>query len=125
MWTTDGRTPDHEYPISSPIAKNHLKMNIFTAVKYCYILHGRVCVMNVCQISKGSLEYRGFVKMSHCILTLMWDHYIYKISRILTQKTFKSIINAWDSLIEQKEKVICHIIRRKQTHSDTKPMCSF
>ena len=23
----------------------HLKMNIFTAVKYCCILHGRVCVM--------------------------------------------------------------------------------
>ena len=27
------------------IDKNHLKMNIFTAVKYCCILHGRVCVM--------------------------------------------------------------------------------
>ena len=25
----------------------HLKMNIFTAVKYCCILHGRVCVMSV------------------------------------------------------------------------------
>ena len=25
--------------------KNHLKMNIFTAVKYCCILHGRVFVM--------------------------------------------------------------------------------
>ena len=24
----------------------HLKINIFTAVKYCCILHGRVCVMN-------------------------------------------------------------------------------
>ena len=23
----------------------HLKINIFTAVKYCCILHGRVCVM--------------------------------------------------------------------------------
>ena len=23
----------------------HLKMNIFTALKYCCILHGRVCVM--------------------------------------------------------------------------------
>ena len=27
--------------------KNHLKMNIFTAVKYCCILHGRVCVMEL------------------------------------------------------------------------------
>ena len=27
------------------IKKNHLKINIFTAVKYCCILHGRVCVM--------------------------------------------------------------------------------
>ena len=25
--------------------KIHLKMNIFTAVKYCCILHGRVCEM--------------------------------------------------------------------------------
>ena len=25
----------------------HLKMNIFTAVKYCCILHGRVCVMSL------------------------------------------------------------------------------
>ena len=25
--------------------KNYLKINIFTAVKYCCILHGRVCVM--------------------------------------------------------------------------------
>ena len=25
----------------------HLKINIFTAVKYCCILHGRVCVMIV------------------------------------------------------------------------------
>ena len=25
--------------------KNNLKMNIFTAVKYCCILHGHVCVM--------------------------------------------------------------------------------
>ena len=25
----------------------HLKINIFTAVKYCYILHGRVCVMGM------------------------------------------------------------------------------
>ena len=24
----------------------HLKINIFTAVKYCCILHGRVCVMS-------------------------------------------------------------------------------
>ena len=27
------------------IKKFHLKMNSFTAVKYCCILHGRVCVM--------------------------------------------------------------------------------
>ena len=27
------------------IKQNHLKMNIFIAVKYCCILHGRVCVM--------------------------------------------------------------------------------
>ena len=27
------------------IKKFHLKMNLFTAVKYCCILHGRVCVM--------------------------------------------------------------------------------
>ena len=27
------------------IKKFHMKMNIFTAVKYCCILHGRVCVM--------------------------------------------------------------------------------
>ena len=25
----------------------HLKMSIFTAVKYCCILHGRVCVMSM------------------------------------------------------------------------------
>ena len=25
----------------------HLKINIFTAVKYCCILHGRVCLMKV------------------------------------------------------------------------------
>ena len=25
----------------------HLKINIFTAVKYCCILHGRVCVINL------------------------------------------------------------------------------
>ena len=29
------------------INKFHLKMNIFTAVKYCCILHGRVCVMSI------------------------------------------------------------------------------
>ena len=27
------------------IKKFHVNMNIFTAVKYCCILHGRVCVM--------------------------------------------------------------------------------
>ena len=27
------------------IKKIHLKMNIFTAVKYCCILHGRVCII--------------------------------------------------------------------------------
>ena len=35
--------------VLSKIRKNfktfHLKMNIFTAMKYCCILHGRVCVM--------------------------------------------------------------------------------
>ena len=28
------------------IIKTHLKIIIFTAVKYCCILHGRVCVMS-------------------------------------------------------------------------------
>ena len=42
------------YPQSMFFSKNmknieqfHLKMNIFTAVKYCCILHGRVCVMHI------------------------------------------------------------------------------
>ena len=29
------------------IKTNHLKIIIFTAVKYCCILHGHVCVMHV------------------------------------------------------------------------------
>ena len=29
----------------------HLKINIFTAVKYCLILHGHVCVMYDSQVS--------------------------------------------------------------------------
>ena len=31
--------------LSKTKKKYHLKINIFTAVKYCFILHGRVCVM--------------------------------------------------------------------------------
>ena len=32
--------------IMKKLKKFHLKMNIFTAGKYCYILHGCVCVMH-------------------------------------------------------------------------------
>ena len=34
----------------------HLKINIFAAVKYCCVLHGRVCVM----------KHTSFVMFCHC-----------------------------------------------------------
>ena len=34
-----------EQKLKKNITFFHLKINIFTAVKYCCILHGRVCVM--------------------------------------------------------------------------------
>ena len=37
-----------------------MKINIFTAVKYCCILHGRVCVMCVCS---SHWSVTGFLRM--------------------------------------------------------------
>ena len=36
----------------------HLKITIFTAVKYCYILYGHVCVMSYCHAKR----WRGFTE---------------------------------------------------------------
>ena len=48
--------------------KIHLKMNIFTAVKYCCILHGRVFVMQrnihlnlIITLSLGSIEIESVI----------------------------------------------------------------
>ena len=40
------------------IKKIHLKMNIFTAVKYCCILHGRVFVMKVSYGQVSSVQVK-------------------------------------------------------------------
>ena len=45
---------------------NHLKINIFTAVKYCCILHGRVCVMET------QLEETGFNFTLTCLCNILW-----------------------------------------------------
>ena len=49
MGTEAVLTSTHNQCFEKKIRKNiknyHLKMNIFTAVKYYCILHGRVCVM--------------------------------------------------------------------------------
>ena len=44
----------------------HLKINIFTAVKYCCIFHGRVCVM--------SMHFSGFTRLCslHWIILLIY-----------------------------------------------------
>ena len=47
-----------------------MKMNIFTAVKYCCILHGRVCVMFLFQVHKMGQSHYGFLKRQAEIIIL-------------------------------------------------------
>ena len=47
----------------------NLKINIFTAVKYCYKLHGRVCVM-VTEASKETYSFLKRRKKSNTFLSL-------------------------------------------------------
>ena len=48
------------------IKTNHMKINIFTAAKYCCILHGRVFVMN----SKKSKAIEWLQNFSNCNSTI-------------------------------------------------------
>ena len=48
------------HSLSLPLITFHLKIYIFTAVKYCCILHGRVFVMNRCH-STGAVIMPGTV----------------------------------------------------------------
>ena len=61
----------------------HLKSNIFTAVKYCCILHGRVCIMNdhrkyVCWRTIKSFIFM-FTKIKHLSSTLSNDSFMLRL----------------------------------------------
>ena len=49
----------------------HLKINMFTAVKFCCILHGRVCVLML-QKFLLQIDMRFFDQLSHSIYDEIW-----------------------------------------------------
>ena len=58
------------------IKKNHPKINIFTAVKYCCILHGRVCVM----------QSRACVVRAHSVNMIMRTQCVRVVEEIDSKK---------------------------------------
>ena len=52
------------------LKKNHLKIIIFTAVKYCSIMHGHVCVMN---LSYPTFQWRLNISVGHFISQSVWE----------------------------------------------------